>query len=128
MFFAEKEVKQVKSLLDSGEDWFNEIAGEGRFKREAGKYSLLHFATHGKAEALQPELSTLLLHPDNGEDAYLYAFEISSMDLQARLAVLSTCQTGFGANVKGEGVMSLGRAFAFAGCHSPLVSHWEVDD
>ncbi|MGB0524835.1 MAG: CHAT domain-containing protein, partial [Flammeovirgaceae bacterium] len=44
------------------------------------------------------------------------------------LAVLSACNTGFGQLQRGEGVMSIGRAFAYAGCPSIAMSHWQVDD
>ena len=42
------------------------------------------------------------------------------MNLKAELAVLSACNTGSGEIVKGEGIMSLGRAFEYAGVNSLL--------
>ena len=44
------------------------------------------------------------------------------------MAVLSACNTGVGELVQGEGVMSLARAFAYAGCASLVMSQWEVLD
>ena len=44
------------------------------------------------------------------------------------MAVLSACNTGYGKLIKGEGIMSLARAFSYAGCPSVVMSHWQVDD
>ncbi|MEL7006350.1 MAG: CHAT domain-containing protein, partial [Bacteroidota bacterium] len=65
---------------------------------------------------------------DSLEDGMLHTFELFNMNLSAELAVLSACNTGIGKLQKGEGVMSLGRAFSYAGCPSIVMSHWSVDD
>ena len=48
--------------------------------------------------------------------------------LRTDLTVLSACQTGRGKFVRGEGVMSLTRAFMFAGAPRVIVSLWGVED
>lgn len=50
------------------------------------------------------------------------------MRFNARMAVLSSCKTGFGKLMKGEGVMSLARGFMYAGCPSIIMTLWEVSD
>jgi len=50
------------------------------------------------------------------------------MSLDIDLAVLSACNTGIGKTVYGEGVMSLSRAFKFAGCASLVMSLWSIPD
>jgi CHAT domain-containing protein len=50
------------------------------------------------------------------------------MSLKARLAVLSSCSSGFGTLRGGEGFQSLARSFAYAGCPSILMTMWEVTD
>ena len=37
-----------------------------------------------------------------------------------------SCETGVGKNVRGEGVMGMGRAFQFAGAGNVLMSLWSV--
>ena len=62
------------------------------------------------------------------EDGPLYAYEIYNMPHELDLAVLSACQTGDGALKKGEGIMSLARAFISSGCKSVITSLWNVND
>ena len=49
------------------------------------------------------------------------------MDIPADLAVLSACETGLGRIAGGEGVMSLARGFAHAGCQSIITTLWQVN-
>jgi CHAT domain-containing protein len=51
-----------------------------------------------------------------------------NMKLKAQMAVLSACNTGLGEIHEGEGVMSLGRAFAYAGVPSIVMSLWPAED
>jgi CHAT domain-containing protein len=44
------------------------------------------------------------------------------------LTVLSACNTGTGVLQRGEGIMSLSRAFAQAGCRSLVMSLWTLQD
>jgi CHAT domain-containing protein len=48
--------------------------------------------------------------------------------LQARLIVLTACETGAGKQMKGEGVFSLARGFAAAGIPSTVTTLWEIDE
>jgi CHAT domain-containing protein len=50
------------------------------------------------------------------------------MNLKSRLTVLSACNTGSGRLQKGEGVMSLARAFLYAGCPAIVMTLWSVED
>ncbi len=45
-----------------------------------------------------------------------------------QLIILSACETGDGRLVKGEGLMSLSRAFAYAGCPNIITSLWKAED
>jgi CHAT domain-containing protein len=62
------------------------------------------------------------------EDGFLHAYELYDTRLNAELAVLSACNTGSGRVVKGEGVLSLSRAFKYAGCPNIAMSLWKADD
>jgi len=96
------------------------------------RYEVLHFATHAVASSDFPELTGLVLSTvdRNGEqiDGLLHLQEIYSLKLGAQLVVLSACQTALGRNVRGEGPLSLGRAFLFAGAHRVVTTQWRVAD
>jgi len=66
---------------------------------------------------------------DSVNDGFLYAPELYNLDLQqAKLAVLSACESGIGKNFRGEGTYSMARGFAYAGVPSIVMSLWKVDD
>ncbi|MBZ0267297.1 CHAT domain-containing protein, partial [bacterium] len=93
-------------------------------------YRILHFATHAIADEREPDRSGLLLSfPDEPtQDGFLQAWEICRWRLHADLVVLSACDTGVGRIVRGEGILSLPRAFFYAGANAVLVSLWPVSD
>jgi CHAT domain-containing protein/tetratricopeptide (TPR) repeat protein len=108
----------------------NKEANEKNIKSSTiTNYSILHFATHGIVNEEKPELSQLFLNGTNdGEDGNLYSGEIYNLKLDAKLVVLSACQTGLGKITKGEGIIGLSRALIYAGAKNVLVSLWTVSD
>lgn len=78
----------------------------------------------------EPALVLSLSGDLQGEDGLLTMHEVvERMDLNARLVVLSACNTvGEGGRPgSGEGFAGLTRAFMFAGAQGLLVSHWGVE-
>ena len=126
---SRREVKAISELVN-GDYYFGKYASEKQFKETAGDYQVLHLAIHGEVDDKESENSKLNFYAegDSLEDGQLHVFEIYNMELNADLAVLSACETGTGEIVRGEGVMSLGRAFAYAGVNSLLLTRWEVSD
>ena len=129
---SETEVEAIRDAF-SGYDnavLTGEAASEAAFKREANRYSILHFATHFSSDDSQPMYSRLVLglDPDTDDDGVLQTYEIFDASLNAELAVLSACNTGHGRLRKGEGLIGVSRAFSFAGVPSLVVSLWSVDD
>ncbi|MGV8094800.1 MAG: CHAT domain-containing protein [Mangrovibacterium sp.] len=128
--FVLKEVEYVNHYIP-GDVFSGSLAGEERFKEMAGNYDILHLAMHTILNDSLPMYSGLAFSkPLNGsaDDGWLNTSEIYTMNLKARMAVLSACNTGTGKLQKGEGVMSLARGFLYAGCPSIIMSLWEVDD
>jgi CHAT domain-containing protein len=120
-------VKSAQQLL-GGNTWCGAAANEPTFKKIAPECKVLLLAMHGLADAENPELSRLLFGDPAADslenDNTLYASELQIMQLQADLAVLSACHSGFGKLQKGEGVFSLARAFARAGVPATVMSLW----
>lgn len=123
------EVETILGIM-AGKKLTGENATESEFKKLASSYDILHFATHTRIDDENPLSSTLSFYPFDGcgEDGVLHTYEIYSLDLKGELAVLSACSTGNGKLQKGEGVISLARAFTFAGVPSVVMTLWDVDD
>ncbi len=126
---AIKEVEAIATMTN-GTAYVKDKASERNFKNNASQYQILHFSMHGFLDDQNPMFSYLQFTPttDTLEDDQLTALEIYNLNINAELAVLSACNTGFGTIRKGEGVMSLSRAFAYAGCPSLVMSLWSVPD
>ena len=106
-------------------------ANEAAIKSELGhKYRILHFATHNLiSEQNSGKSGILLSHSENSEDdGILDISEITELNLESELVVLSACQTARGRIVQGEGVMGINLAFLLAGTDSVLSSLWNVGD
>ncbi len=124
-----KEIKAISEIID-GQYYFGSEAIEANFKKNAGQYNILHLALHGEVDNERPENSRLYFtkSKDTIEDNLLYSHELFALDIPAELTVLSACNTGSGKIAKGEGIMSLGTAFQYAGTKSLLLTSWEVSD
>jgi CHAT domain-containing protein len=79
----------------------------------------------------QPDQSYIAFYPEPEDPSgfLLYAQEIYNLRLDStRLVILSACETGTGQLLKGEGLMSLSRAFSYAGCPNVITSLWKAND
>jgi len=98
----------------------------------AGQYPVVHLATHAVANDYDPLGCYIEFYgkkADSNATHRLYEQEIYNLDMKnAKLLILSACETGNGLLVNGEGVVSLSRAFSYAGCKSVITSLWKADD
>lgn len=63
------------------------------------------------------------------DDDLLYPAEVAKLPLQGtRLVTLSSCESGAGTAVSGEGLLGLRRGFALAGAREVVVALWPVSD
>lgn len=124
----------------------NEVAGivggrtQVRLGREArkadleaaGRFPILHLATHAQADPRDPERSFILLAPASPQTQqydYLFSKEIGTRSFaQTDLVTLSACETNVGVFVPGEGLRGFSEAFLAAGARSVLNSLWSVGD
>ncbi len=138
--FAKQKLPAVSFLFDQ--------ATESNLKERCGDFNYIHLATHGLINPEKPDLSGLIftgVEPEdsvstgerseqslflgeNVDDGVLFAHEIYNLRLNAELVVLSACETGIGKLEAGEGVMSLNRAFLYAGAKNIVSSFWKVND
>ena len=137
------EVTQIAKML-GGRSFVAGNATEVQFRQHAQEPRIVHLAMHGFLNDCDPLYSGLVFSQQGGSgsssgssekdsvaedsDGFLHAYEIYNLHLNADLAVLSACNTGRGQLAKGEGVISLARAFKYAGCANILMSLWQADD
>jgi len=120
---SKEEVSQLK-----GNIFIDTAAVKNNFLQNADHYGIIHLATHASVNNEMPLRSFIAFYPGN-DDYKLYAQEIYNMHLDStELIILSACETGAGQLVKGEGLMSLSRAFAYAGCSNIITSLWKAED
>lgn len=90
-------------------------------------YQVMHFATHGVADVANGTNSYLNFAgpPDSNR---FYARELYNYSLNTNLVFLSACETGSGQLRRGEGIISIARAFFYAGTRSLVTALWSISD
>jgi CHAT domain-containing protein len=125
-------VKKVKSIF-GGSLFVEEESTVGRFRESAGMNRIIHIGTHAESNNISPAYSRLIFSKEQSEESFpeensLYAFDIYNIDLRAKLAVLTACETGRNTLDPGEGMVSLAHAFNYAGSESLLLGLWRIDE
>lgn len=114
--FAARLFKPSKAFKnDASKAQFVALINEGLDSR------ILHFDTHGIAHKTWADSTALAF-----EDSLLYLPEISQLPKfsNCELLVLAACSSGDGVYSKGEGVLSLARAFIGLGARNAIHSLW----
>jgi len=125
-----KEEAQRITRIIKGDTYMDGRATEEAFKDQSENYDILHLAMHTLVNDEDPMYSKMAFtqEKESKEDGFLNTYEIYNLELNSRLAVLSSCNTGTGKLQKGEGVISLARGFKYAGCPSIVMTMWPVED
>jgi CHAT domain-containing protein/tetratricopeptide (TPR) repeat protein len=115
-----------------GKKLFGTEATKNQFTSLLGQFPVIHLATHAIANDSNLLGSYIEFYgiKNDAEDKHrLFEKEIYTFNMKsARLVILSACETGNGLMVNGEGVISLSRAFSYAGCKSVVTSLWKADE
>ncbi len=123
----------VSLFGDKGEMLTGLKANKGEFLGNVApglrKYGWIVLATHGLVSnrvpgITEPFLALTMVIP--GTDGFLKMTDVLGLSMSADVVALPACQTGLGKELSGEGVMSMGRAFQYAGAESVLMSLWSV--
>jgi len=96
------------------------------FFNAAAEASVIHFAGHAFVDRRDPRYSAIVLAGDSSR-SLIYAHEIGQGRLNARLVVLSACETAAN-NGSQNAVGSIGSAFLVAGVPGVIGTLWPVDD
>lgn len=129
--WARREGKSVIDHLDGDSKLLLDEAASETYLKQGGadRFGLLHFATHALTDDVNPDRSGVVLSPGNAkEDGLLQVREITDLELDGRVVVLSSCSSASGEILRGEGVMGLARAFFEAGAQTVVASLWPLRD
>jgi CHAT domain-containing protein len=128
--FAREEASSIVGALGGSRVVVGGNASE-RFLKTADlrSYGVLHLAAHAVVDGARPERSAVVLAPGAPEeDGLLQMREIVDLDLGGKLVVLAACRSSSGAILRGEGPLSLARAFFQAGASAVVGSLWALRD
>jgi len=121
-----KTKSKVKLLLDFESNLKNLI------NEELNIYKYIHFSTHnylnneyGGASGL---VFSMVDSKGDFQNGFLTVNNITNMEINAELVVLSSCKSISGKHQNGEGVIGLTRAFFCAGAKKVIGSLWNVND
>jgi CHAT domain-containing protein/Tfp pilus assembly protein PilF len=126
---AARQVREIERLYgaQSSRVLTGEEATEASLKAEAGKYRVLHLASHAILDDANPMYSHALLAKSGSEDGVLEARELMALDLRAEVLVLSACETARGLAPAGEGINGMLWAAFVAGAPATVASLWRVE-
>jgi pentatricopeptide repeat protein len=131
---SENEVKEIAATYGEGaECYLRGRATESLVKEQGQKFRQLHFATTAVFNKSNPLFSRLELAGDDRDDGNLEVHEIFGLNLNASMITISACQTALGSGYtvavpQGDDLISLCRAFLYAGSPSVVASLWEITD
>jgi len=113
-----------------GKAYIEQEATEDNYKSQAHRYDIIHLAMHTLVDDNHPAFSKMIFSASAGraDDGMLNTYEVYNIPLRAMMVVLSSCNTGTGKLVTGEGILSLARGFLYAGSRSAVMSMWAVED
>lgn len=105
-------------------------ATKQKFIQKASQHPLIHLATHASL-GTDSSSNWIQFYPADSTDINnkIFVHEIYNLDLhQAELVILSACETGSGITISGEGLLSLSRAFMYAGSDGIISTLWKTED
>lgn len=130
---AGHEARTVAALYGT-EPLLGAAARESEVRSAAGELDVLHLAAHGKFSSQRPLFSYVALavgdEGDPRDDGRLEVLEVlNELHLEgSNLVVLSACNSSVGRRSRGDDVVSMPRAFLYAGSPSVVSTLWSIDD
>lgn len=126
--FASKEARSIKRYYPNSKVFTEEEASLTNFVKFAPDASMIHLASHGQFDKINPMDSRLLLSAAKNQSGDLAVKDLFNLNLSASLVTLSACETGLGKVTSGDEVIGLNRAFFYAGVDSLVSSLWRISD
>lgn len=131
---SREEVEAIRAMYGrSATVLTNAAASEQAFRAAAPRYDVVHLATYGVLNKHNPLFSFVELSPGANADGRLEVHEVFGLALNARLLILSACQTALASGAvadvpAGDDWVGLVRAFLGVGAHNVIATLWAVED
>jgi len=130
---AGAEMSRIEKHFDSRDRtvFMRQAASPAAYLKSApGRFTYIHFVTHGVASRTDPLDSAIILsRTGDGEDSFkLHARDIIRQPIDARLVTVSACYGSGERSYAGEGLVGLSWAFLRAGAHNVIAALWEASD
>ncbi|HEY3578890.1 MAG TPA: CHAT domain-containing protein [Pyrinomonadaceae bacterium] len=131
---SKREAEEIARLYNSQPAIVEQNATKNRVVAEMAKANVVHLAMHAVVDEHSPLRSKLVFAKDelsqniSPDAATLSIGEIDGISMpDARLVVLSACQSAAGRYYDGEGVIGISRPFIAKGVPLVVASLWPVD-
>ncbi len=125
--YAEREAVRIAEIT-GGKLYAGNAASREQILNNHESHCIIHLSLHSFADTSDPIHSGLILAGEGGRCDTIRVSDIYASSIPSGLTVLSSCNSGYGRSSPGEGMMSIARAFQYAGSRSILMSLWPVED
>jgi CHAT domain-containing protein/tetratricopeptide (TPR) repeat protein len=111
-------------------------ATERRFRAALAEGGIVHVASHGRLDAMNPMFSSIAFAPrshSSDDDGRFELHELLGLTVPSPLVFLSGCETGLGRAgstdfARGEDYATLSQAFLLAGARNVVATLWRIED
>ncbi len=122
LIHSKEELEAIKEYYPDGDFYTGADATLTKYEKTSAHAGIIHLATHAGSG------NNGIMAGIEFYDSTLHLNSIYVMPLEAKLVVLSGCETGTGVVNKAEGLMSLARGFSYAGTKNVIGSLWQTED
>ena len=122
------EVESLKVLLGSSPKIMKDESFTKEILKENLAQDIIHISSHAVVKAQVRQNCFLALNKKDGAVDTLYVSEINAYNEAPRFMYLSTCNSGIGYTLQGNGKYSLSRSFKEIGTETIISTLWPVDD
>jgi CHAT domain-containing protein len=126
---ARREVQSIARMFGAGAKVIaNRLVTKQEVKESVRHRDVVHLSVHGRFDASEPMLSHLVLRQEGDDDGRLTAAEMFGLPLeQARLVVLSACESARAEATHGNEILGIVRGLLYARAGTLVLSYWKVE-
>jgi CHAT domain-containing protein/Tfp pilus assembly protein PilF len=124
---AASEVQSIRERFDASVYSGADACPQAYREAQPERFALIHFTAHATANFQSPLDSAVILS-QRGDSYKLYARDVVSQPLHARLVTISACRGAGARAYSGEGLVGFAWAFLQSGAQNVIAGLWDVND